>query len=194
MENLTERQKHELDKYLNVYKQGTTSTPGIYGHKNWGSGVYDYIKKIKPNSILDVGCGKGVFVNDMVSKLNIPIVYGADIASVSTNNHIKNDKIIWLDCMAHNLDVGDNMVEYVVSFDCLEHCLEEDVDLIVDEFYRVAEKGLILRITYRQANERTLNGEVLHMTVKPESWWLDKFSKKFKFDGKFNKDYLLFSK
>ena len=66
--------------------------------------------------------------------------------------------------------------------------------MIVDEFYRVAEKGLILRISYRQANERTLNGEVLHMTVKPESWWIDKFSKKFKFDSIFNKDYLLFSK
>ena len=94
--------------------------------------------------------------------------------------------------MAHSIPVNDNEVEYVVSFDCLEHCLEEDIDTIVNEFYRISTKGLMLNISYRQASERSPDGEVLHMTVKPEEWWINKFSEKFNFDGKF-KTYLLFS-
>lgn len=189
---LSKNQKYELEKYLTTYSKGTTSTPGVYGHNNWGEGLYAHIEKIKPNSILDVGCGQGKFVNDMVNKFNIPLVYGADIASVATGKYIDNSKVNWLDCMAHSIPVNDNEVEYVVSFDCLEHCLEEDIDTIVNEFYRISTKGLMLNISYRQAFERSLNGEMLHMTVKPEKWWIDKFSEKFNFDGKF-KNYLLFS-
>jgi len=189
---LSKNQKYELEKYLTTYSKGTTSTPGVYGHNNWGEGLYVHIEKIKPNSILDVGCGQGKFVNDMVNKFNIPLVYGADIASVATGKYIDNSKVNWLDCMAHSIPVNDNEVEYVVSFDCLEHCLEEDIDTIVNEFYRISTKGLMLNISYRQASERSLNGEMLHMTVKPEKWWIDKFSEKFNFDGKF-KNYLLFS-
>jgi len=192
-EKLTTNQAHELNKYLLTYDKGTTSTPGVYGHNNWGENAYPHIEKIKPKSILDVGCGRGRFVNDMVNKFNIPLIYGADIASVATGNHIENDKVNWLDCMAHSIPVPDNEVEYVVSFDCLEHCLEEDIDTIVNEFHRVASKGLILNISYKQAEERSAEGEVLHMTVKPESWWIEKFSQKFEYDGKFQ-SYLLFTK
>jgi ubiquinone/menaquinone biosynthesis C-methylase UbiE len=130
----------------------------------------------------------------MVSNFNIENVYGADIASISTGKYIKNDKITWLDCMAHDISLKDATVEYITSFDCLEHCLPEDIDLIVNEFYRVCSKGLLLKIAYRQANERSFKGEVLHMTVQPENWWIEKFSQRFTFTGKYNGEYLLFTK
>jgi len=192
-ESLSENQVKELNKYLEVYDKGTTSTPGVYGHKNWGEGIYPRIEALNINSILDIGCGKGVFVNDMVSKFNIEEVYGADIASVSTGKYIQNNKIKWLDCMAHNIPLEDNKIEYIVSFDCLEHCLEEDVEGIVNEFNRVCTKGLILKIAYRQAGERSPKGEVLHMTVQPEGWWIEQFSKRFDFKENY-KGYLIFNK
>lgn len=192
-EELTVNQVNELNKYLEVYDKGTTSTPGVYGHNNWGKGVYPLIKSLNIKSILDMGCGKGVFVNDMTSIFNIKEVYGADIASVSTRKYIQNDKIKWLDCMAHNIPLEDNKIEYIVSFDCLEHCLEEDVEGIINEFNRVCTKGLILKIAYRQAGERSPKGEVLHMTVKPERWWVENFSKKFNFKENYN-GYLIFEK
>jgi ubiquinone/menaquinone biosynthesis C-methylase UbiE len=194
MKQLTENQRKELDKYINVFVQGTTGTPGIYGHNNWGEDAYTYIETLSINSILDIGCGQGVFVNDMTEIFNIPNVYGLDIAAVKLNKHIQNDKITWLDSQAHDIPLNDNSVEYITSFDCLEHVLEEDVDTIVNEFYRVCTKGLILRITYRQAYERTFNGEVLHMTVQPQEWWIEKFSQKFKLDKIYNNDYLIFIK
>lgn len=192
-EKLSENQVKELKKYIDVYNRGTTSTPKVYGHNNWGAGIYSYIEKLQLDSILDMGCGQGVFVNDMVSKFNINNVYGADIASISTGKHIKNDSVTWIDCMAHDIPLKDNSVEYIVSFDCLEHCLTEDVENIVNEFDRVCSKGLILKIAYRQAQERSFNGEVLHMTVKPESWWIEQFSKRFDFKENHN-GYLVFNR
>jgi ubiquinone/menaquinone biosynthesis C-methylase UbiE len=194
MKKLSDAHQHELDKYIDVFNNGTTSTPGIYGHNNWGKGCYDYIQKIKPNSILDIGCGQGVFVNEMHKIFQIPHIYGLDIASIRTGKHIKNDDIIWLDSLAHDIPLPDSSIEYITSFDCLEHVLPEDVILIVNEFYRVCTKGLILRISYRQANERTFNDEVLHMTVQPKDWWISMFSQRFTFIDIFNNDYLIFSK
>lgn len=193
MKKLTNEQQLELDKYIDVYTRGTTSTPGVYGHNNWGKGCYDYIKTLNIQSLLDVGCGKGVFVNDMVNIFNIPIVHALDIASVRLNKHIENDKINWIDSQAHDIPLMDSSVEYITSFDCLEHVLENDVDSIVEEFYRVCTKGLLLHIAYRQASERAMTGEVLHMTVHPESWWIEKFSKKFDLKLKHG-EYLIFER
>ena len=190
---LSERQQHELDKYLDVFDRGTTGTPGVYAHKNWGSGIYDYIIEANPNSILDVGCGMGVFVNEMDNQLKIPNVYGLDIASVKTGKYHKNDNVTWIDSMAHDIPLEDGSVEYITSFDCLEHCLPEDIDTVVDEFDRVCSKGLFLSIAYRQAAEKTMDGEIMHMTVKPETWWIEKFSKKFKLVKVYNA-YLIFEK
>tara|TARA_R110000851_G_scaffold120625_1_gene249104 strand:- start:136 stop:720 length:585 start_codon:yes stop_codon:yes gene_type:complete len=190
---LSERQQHELDKYLDVFDRGTTGTPGVYAHKNWGSGIYDHIIEANPNSILDVGCGMGVFVNEMDKIMKIPKVYGLDIASVKTNTYHKNDNITWIDALAHDIPLADGSVEYITSFDCLEHCLPEDVDTIVDEFYRVCTKGLFLSIAYHQAHERTFDGEIMHMTVEQEQWWIDKFSRKFNLVEVYN-TYLIFNK
>ena len=194
MKQLTLRQQLELEKYIDVFTNGTTSTPGVYGHNNHGFGCYDYIKTLNIQSLLDVGCGVGVFINDMSEVFKIPNVYGLDIASVRLDKHIQNDKITWIDSLAHDIPLSDNSVEYITSFDCLEHVLPEDVDTIVDEFYRVCTKGLILRIAYRQAHELSRTGEVLHMTVQPKSWWVEKFSRKFKLELLYLDNYLIFIK
>lgn len=193
MKQLTENQQKELNKYIDVYTKGTTHTPGVYGHNNWGSGVYGYIQSINPNSLLDIGCGQGVFINDMDIFLKIPKLYALDIASVKLGKHINNKNVTWLDSQAHDIPLEENSVEYITSFDCLEHVLEEDVDTIVNEFYRVSTKGLILKIAYHQARERARNGEVLHMTVQSEQWWIEKFENKFQFKENFN-GYLIFTK
>jgi len=193
MKQLTDKQQLELEKYVEVYTKGTTLTPGIYGHNNWGSGIYEYISTINAQSLLDIGCGQGVFINDMDIHFKIPKLHALDIASVRLDKHIPNKNINWIDSQAHDIPLEDNSVEYITSFDCLEHVLEEDVETIVNEFYRVCTKGLILRIAYHQARERSTKGEVLHMTVQPEQWWKDKFSTKFKFNQKLG-DYLLFDK
>jgi ubiquinone/menaquinone biosynthesis C-methylase UbiE len=169
------KQQNEVLKYTSEYNSR------VYGQHNHGVGLYsEYIPSLNIKSLLDVGCGRGVFVNDMVNKFNIKEVYALDIASVSTLNYIKNDSINFIDGSAHNIPLPDNCVEYVVSFDCLEHCLEEDIPKIVDEFYRVCTKGVVASIATHQTQHKTITNEDFHMTVKPFEWWREHFSRKFK--------------
>ena len=172
---------NEKDKYLNIYtrpnteKDSTAVIPGKmgggYGRICWGENMLESMKRWKVNSLLDVGCGYGNFCD--AASLFVPRVYGLDIASVATGNIIANPDITFLDGEAKSLPLADNAVEWITSFDCLEHCLEEDIEKILKEFDRVATKGFVLSISYIPCEA---DGLPLHMTVKPESWWIAKLS------------------
>ena len=136
-----------------------------------------YILAIKPSSLLDIGCGFGNFCND-IQKSGIEKVYGMDIASVKTGNVIDNPNIKFIDGEAHHLPFEDNSIDIITSFVCLEHCLENDIDVIFSEINRVVKNRCVFSIAYRQSGEDT-NGVILHMTVKPESWWVEKLNKLF---------------
>jgi ubiquinone/menaquinone biosynthesis C-methylase UbiE len=167
----------EKEKYKEIYSgvvgQDYKQRHGEgYGRGFWGEGILEYFKSVNPKSVLDVGCGYGKFCNDVTDFTET--VYGADIASVVTGNVVKNDKIKYLDCEAKSIPLPDNSVEWVTSFDCLEHCLPQDINNILNEFDRVSTKGFILSLSH--VNDAHL-GLVLHMTVQPEQWWLDKIKK-----------------
>ncbi|MBT8341608.1 MAG: DUF268 domain-containing protein, partial [Desulfatitalea sp.] len=123
-------------------------------------------------SLLDVGCGYGRFCH--AATQFVPKVMGLDIASVASGNVIGNPAIEFIDGEAKRLPLPDHAVEWITSFDCLEHCLEEDIDTVLSEFDRVATKGFVLSISY---DPDYLADVPLHMTVKPEPWWLEKLSR-----------------
>lgn len=171
----------EKEKYVNIYKGYHVDNQvdiipgkmgGGYGRICWGENMLESLKQWKTNSLLDVGCGYGNFCD--AASLFVPRVYGLDIASVATGNVIDNPEVTYFDGEAKSLPLPDNGVEWITSFDCLEHCLEEDIDKILDEFNRVATKGFVLSISYEPCEMDSMS---LHMTVKPESWWLYKLSK-----------------
>lgn len=167
----------EKEKYYNLYINDTGTYGENYtnfhgegfGRGFWGKGVITLLQKLQPKSILDVGCGYGVFC-DAVSTF-VPKVLGADIASVATNNIINNEKITFIDCEAKEIPINSNCVEWVTSFDCLEHCLEQDIDAILSEFNRVSKLGFILSISDKHDYHLDIE---LHMTVKPQTWWIEK--------------------
>lgn len=169
----------EKEKYLSMY-QGSLSdyyktrdargrADGGYGRACWGGGILESLAQWKAQSLIDVGCGYGNFC-DAASKF-VPRVIGMDIASVASGNVIDNPAIQFIDGEAKHLPLPDRSVEWVTSFDCLEHCLEEDVDTILAEFDRVATQGFVLSISYEP---HFCAGVPLHMTVKPENWWIEK--------------------
>lgn len=173
-----ERKKY-IDLYEdknNIYKKNNDSRG--YGAGNNGSSILDYmINNLSFKNVCDVGTGQGHFCVDLANKSDVECVWGVDFASVKTNKVIKHDKVVYLDNEAHQIDLPDNSVDYLTSFDCLEHCVEEEVDKVLDEFNRIAVKGWVLRIAYRQAYEKSLNNENLHMTVRPEEWWVKKIKR-----------------
>lgn len=172
---------NEKDKYLSLYNGSLAQlycssdargrVDGGYGRAFWGQGMVEYLEASQPGAVLDVGCGYGRFC-DAVSRF-VPQVYGVDIASVKTGNVIDNPKVTFIDAEAKEIPLPDRIVDWVTSFDCLEHCLEADIDLVLREFDRLARRGFILSISYDQ----DYIGDVpLHMTVRPETWWIEKLS------------------
>jgi hypothetical protein len=172
---------NEKEKYLKIYNGHSSENSqvdiipgkmgGGYGRICWGENMLETLKEWKVSSLLDVGCGYGNFCD--AASLFVPDVYGLDIASVATGRVIQNPAITYLDGEAKHIELPKDAVEWVTSFDCLEHCLEEDIDHILDEFDRVATQGFVLSISYEPCE---MDGMPLHMTVKPESWWLKKLS------------------
>jgi glycosyltransferase involved in cell wall biosynthesis/SAM-dependent methyltransferase len=172
----------EKEKYLKIYGAPPAASPqtdviagslgGGYGRICWGENMLETFKSWNASSLLDVGCGYGNFCD--AAALFVPRVYGLDIASVATGHVIDNPEITYLDGEAKALPLPDNAVEWVTAFDCLEHCLEHEIDQILDEFNRVGSKGFVLSISHEPCE---MDGMDLHMTVKPESWWIDKLSK-----------------
>ena len=169
--NIEESRKLERDKYESIYVdkdqhyRKRNDSRG-YGRGNHGKNIMSYILRIKPTSVLDIGCGFGNFC-DSIQKSGVEKVYGMDIASVKTGNIINNLNIQFIDGEAHHLPFEDNSIDIITSFDCLEHCLEHDIDVIFAEMYRVVKNRCVFSIAYRQSGEDT-NGVILHMTVKPE--------------------------
>ena len=172
-----EREKYEsiyVDK--NNHYKSKNDIRG-YGRRNHGKKITPYIISLKPSSLLDIGCGFGDFCND-IQKLGVEKVYGLDIASVKTGNIINNNNITFVSGEAHSLPFENKSIDIITSFDVMEHCLEEDIDIIFSEINRVVKNIVVLSIAYEHSGENT-NGVILHMTVKPKNWWIEKLNKLF---------------
>ncbi|MEP6662727.1 MAG: methyltransferase domain-containing protein [Verrucomicrobiota bacterium] len=70
------------------------------------------------------------------------------------------------------------------SFDCftsvdvLEHLTENDVRIVIREAARLA-KSIFVSVCTRPSGLLGPNGENLHLTVRPDSWWKQEFEKYF---------------
>ena len=158
--------KLEKAKYDYIYGGGYK--PNRYGHANYAQRIYNYIIKLDPKSVLDVGCGGGEFCKWCASK-NIKS-YGLDISSKPQDN-----RVTWLTGIAQKLPLGDNSVEFVTAFDVLEHLPPEDLHIALKEFKRVARRGIITSFHYT-ATTKTLNSN-LHLIVQPKEWWIEQVRK-----------------
>ncbi len=150
----------EKEKYDGMY-----NTDKTYGKKNNGKDILDYVRTIA-DSVCDVGCGDGAFCRGLLG--HVKYLYGVDLAS---SPH--GAGIWWSSCSAENIMLPDSAVDCVTSFDVLEHL--PTVDSTLDEFVRVAKKEIVLSISYEESS-KFYKGETLHLTVKPEQWWIDKLS------------------
>ena len=159
--------KEERQKVKNIYDRlydKKEYSSRHYGRQNWGEGSYDLIKELNVQSIIDVGCGRNDFVKWAIEQGMRAT--GTDISSP------KADII----CPAHKLPFKDKEFEYLASFDMMEHLLPQEVDDVLNEFNRVASKGFLFHISHRESKAKVF-GKQIHLTVEPESWWIEKIEK-----------------
>ena len=64
----------------------------------------------------------------------------------------------------------------VICTDVLEHCPEEDIDWIIGELFRFAEKFLFCTIACYPAEKNLPSGENAHITLKNSGWWIDRIT------------------
>lgn len=154
--------KCERDKYLWIYNGGSRS----YGKRNHGSETYQLILDIKPKTLLDVGCGKGIFV-EWAKSQGIDAT-GMDFAS---GYGVKGDIL--------DMPFDDNSFDMVTAFDALEHLRPETLETGLNEMARVSKKWWVLSIGYGPSKIKTPDGKMsLHpIATRRQEWWTPIFSK-----------------
>ena len=164
---------NEKDKYDWIYAGGC---PG-YGGRNHGYNTYSLIEKVRPKTLLDVGCGKGYYV-EWCKRHNIDAV-GVDFAS---GYGVRADVC--------KLPFDTNSFEIVTAFDLLEHIPIEKLDTAISELKRVAQDLVIVSIGYGSSRIKTpdTSCELHCIKDKDEQWWFDKLSE-FGIVSKYSKDF-----
>ena len=134
-------------------------------HNYGGSGhfyfeqIKEFIKHIKPNSILDFGSGKGS-LGKLLMKDNIkideydPAIEGKEIPP------------------RKNYDM-------LISTDVLEHLYEDELDLLFQDMLSFESKYMYHVVSNRAAYNKLPDGSNAHKTVKDSNWWLEKMKTYF---------------
>ncbi len=151
-----------------------------------------------PKNLLDVGCGRGQIIS-YARDIGIE-AEGFDFSewAIGDEGRYEGTKPEWVKChdATEKWPYPDNSFDLVVSLDLLEHIYTDDIDFVRSELYRVARKWVFLQIAvsetgglqgrseegYRLVKQKTvpkgLEGCAVagHVTVQPESFWIDKFN------------------
>ncbi len=129
----------------------------------------DYIKKINPESVLDVGCAYGFLVKSLNSA-GIPSK-GVDVSTFAYKARVTDDVILG---SILDLPFKDGEFDLVVTLEMLEHIPEEEVPLALKELARVSRRGAHW-IGYTEVDELFKTPDITHVTIKPYAWWKEKF-------------------
>ena len=140
-----------------------------YGHAFEGTKHVNDVLRLEPESMIDIGAGYNEFVKTIRSRISYD-----DSEFIGTDIACPGADVI---AAAHNLPFEDERFDLVVSFDCMEHIPEEEVPLAIKEFHRVG-KRIYLQISLTHSPTR-IDGEPVHVCVKPKEWWLESIQEYF---------------
>jgi len=173
------------------------------GESEWFKYVLGAWKKMfQPKNMLDVGSGRGTVIA-YARDIGID-AFGFDFSewAVSDEGRYPRCEREWITChdAAQPWSYPDNSFDLVTALDLYEHIYIDDLDFVIKEMYRVANKWIFLQIATvnvvdhfgpgleRPAEdgyilkkgepvsvEREGNAVAGHVTVQPESFWYQKF-------------------
>ncbi len=198
------------DKYFEVEKSGgkTFRRPDGsvekwgYAHRQLWSGWSGIIGPLKllfrPKRVLDVGCGCGSFVRE-ARKERVKAV-GIDFAEWAIENALDGAER-WVSVGdAREIPYAEDSFDFIMCTDLMEHIYLEgdsgrDVDLVIDELYRVSSKWVFLQICTPTGDEGFTDGGFIlekgepipielevyavagHVTVKTYEWWEERLQR-----------------
>jgi len=137
---------------------------------------------------LDIGCGRGTFVT-YLRDIGIE-AWGFDFSKWAIENRYPRCKKGWIRVhdATQKWPYEDKTFDLVIALDFFEHIYLEDIDLILDDMYRVAKKWIFLQIATVGISEKgyiikkgedvpiELEGMAVagHVTVQPKDFWVVK--------------------
>jgi glycosyltransferase involved in cell wall biosynthesis/2-polyprenyl-3-methyl-5-hydroxy-6-metoxy-1,4-benzoquinol methylase len=131
----------------------------------------NYIKKFKPENVLDIGCAMGFLVGRL-RKLGIEAT-GMDISKYAIE-HSEVKPYLKQHDISKPWPYADQSVDLVVSFATLEHLTPEECDRTIKEIARVAKRAIV---SVGVEGDEDFDGDTTHKTKRPLQWWVDQFKK-----------------
>ena len=167
----TSRQESIYQKVYDRDEDDNGNSLITYGTVNHGGAMQAFMKSLKPLSVADIGCGYGHFClyMDSVGVQTIGIDFAAPMPKEDDNN------VRWIKADATDLPLEDGEVEWATAFDVLEHIPRRNLDQVIKELLRVSQRGFVASVCFRDSVYR-MDGQSLHLIVKPCSWWTKKLS------------------
>lgn len=125
------------------------------------------IERLSPASIVDVGCGQGIFLED--AEKNGIKVLGID------GDYVERDKLLIHNFMPHDLTkplyISDEKYDLACSFEVAEHLPEKDADTFVETLVNLSDIIVFSAAIPEQ-------GGVGHINEKWSSYWCEKFEER----------------
>lgn len=157
-----------------------TRDQGYGGYRydgRWIPVVQDFIAHygLAPSSsFLDVGCGKGFFLHDLVALLPGIKVAGVDISEYAIENSMEDVKPFLKVSNATSLPYPDKSFDAVVAINTLHNLKREDCKRALQEIVRVSRGPAYVQVdSFRNAEEKQ-NLERWQLTAEliysPEEW------------------------
>lgn len=180
---------HLLEKISPVDKLSTYDTEYfVYNYLRHVNTWYGFLVKlyyryvayycmIKPTNIcknskvLDIGCSVGILVQQF-NKLGYQAI-GIDINKAAIENSLCPQSCFLVNTTSQ-LEYQDNYFDLVVSREVLEHIPLSDIDKCIREWDRVGKRVMVHIIGVAERGPRVIDNP-LHVNIKPEKWWIDKF-------------------
>lgn len=144
---------------------------------------------LESDTFLDVGCGKGKFIEFFSELYNKPIknFIGLDISMEALSKCPSNIRTIHSSLTS--IPLQDNSIDFVYHLDGMEHIPKEVEDLAITEMMRVSKKYVVFMIGMFPSIEDPImkenNLEELHINIKNAIQWKETINsligEKFKF-------------
>lgn len=105
------------------------------------------INELKPNNILEVGCGFGRNIKFLIDKgINPKSIVGVDISRnmlKEAKSYIKNKNIVLINCDAKKLQFKDKEFDLIFIHGVFMHIKPDEIQNVVKEIKRIAKKNIL---------------------------------------------------
>lgn len=143
--------KMSEEEYMDIYKN--LNTIGSNRPTDLNQSSIDYIMSQiddSDQSVIDVGCGRGYFVEKLIERFPEKKIYGADLLPP-----LDIPQLHYLQTNIEKIPLSDKSVDVVVCSHVLEHV--QDFDKAVKELKRIARKKIIITVPKQRYYYYTLD-------------------------------------